>query len=109
MEFDVQNSAVTYQCDKHTGPPAGRETADALEFLARLTSRFSDKSHVLQRYYGFYFSRQSAKRCETKGDGIVQSLEIVETESYAMQRDAGQSCSVGFSKSCPLGVPGGAI
>jgi hypothetical protein len=38
MEYDEQHSAVTYHSDKPTGPTAGSETTDALEFLARLTS-----------------------------------------------------------------------
>jgi hypothetical protein len=38
MEYDEQQSAVTYHSDKPTGPTAGSETTDALEFLARLTS-----------------------------------------------------------------------
>ncbi len=38
MEYSQEDSAVTYHSDKPTGPTAGSETTDALEFLARLTS-----------------------------------------------------------------------
>jgi hypothetical protein len=54
MEYDDQDDAVTYHSDKPTGPTAGSETTDALEFLARLTSHIPNKGQVLQRYYGFY-------------------------------------------------------
>ena len=44
MEYHQQDSAVTYHSDKPTGPTAGSETTDALEFLARLTSHIPDKT-----------------------------------------------------------------
>ena len=50
MEYDEQQSAVTYRSDKATGPTAGSETTDALEFLAKLTSHIPNKGQVLQRY-----------------------------------------------------------
>ena len=76
MEYDEQDRAVTYHSDKPTGPTAGSETTDALEFLARLTSHIPDKGQVLQRYYGFYSSRQRGTRRKANGDGIEQPLEI---------------------------------
>ena len=85
MEYDEQQSAVTYRSDKPTGPTAGSETSDALEFLAKLTSHIPDKNQVLQRYYGFYSSRQRAKRREANGDGIEQPLEIVDPEPEAVR------------------------
>ena len=33
MEYDEQDCSVTYHSDKPTGPTAGSETTDALEFL----------------------------------------------------------------------------
>jgi len=39
MEYDELQSAVTYHSDKPTGPTAGSETTDALEFLARVVSQ----------------------------------------------------------------------
>ena len=48
MEYDEQQSAVTYHSDKPTGPTAGSETTDALEFLARLISHIPNKGQVLQ-------------------------------------------------------------
>jgi hypothetical protein len=43
-----RQSAVTYHSYKHTGPTAGSETTDAMEFLARLTSHIPDNGQVLQ-------------------------------------------------------------
>jgi hypothetical protein len=40
-----------------TGPTAGSETLDVLEFLARVVSHIPDKGQVLQRYYGWYANR----------------------------------------------------
>ncbi len=40
-----------------TGPTAGSETLDVLEFLARVASHISNKGQVLQRYYGWYAPR----------------------------------------------------
>jgi hypothetical protein len=64
MEYSQEDSSVTYHSDKPTGPTAGKETTDALEFLARLTSHIPDKGQVLQRYYGFYASRVRGMRCK---------------------------------------------
>ena len=86
MEYDEQGSAVTYYSDKHTGPTAGSETTDALEFLAKLTSHIPDKGQVLQRYYGFYSSRQRAKRRKANGDGVEELLTMVEPEAEALRK-----------------------
>ncbi len=86
MQYDEQQSAITYHSDKPTGPTAGSETTDALEFLARLTSHIPDKGQVLQRYYGFYSSRQRAKRRKANGDGIEQPLEMVDPEPEALRK-----------------------
>ena len=40
-----------------SGPTAGAETVDALEFLARVVSHIPNKGQVLQRYYGWYANR----------------------------------------------------
>jgi len=40
---------------------AGSETTDALDFLAKHTSHIPNQGQVLQRYYGFYSSRQRGK------------------------------------------------
>jgi len=49
LEYHEQDSSVTYHSDIPTGPTAGSETTDALEFLARLTSHIPSKGQVLQR------------------------------------------------------------
>jgi len=86
MEYDDEQSAVTYHSDKPTGPTAGSETTDALEFLARLTSHIPDKGQVLQRYYGFYSSRQRAKRRKANGDAVGEPLEMVDPEPEALRK-----------------------
>ena len=70
MESDQQESSATYYSDKPTDPTAGSETTDALEFLARLTSHIPDKVQVLQRYYGFYSSRQRGTPRKANGAGV---------------------------------------
>jgi hypothetical protein len=40
-----------------------------------------DTNQVLQRYSGFYSSRQRAERRKANGDGLAQPLEIVELGS----------------------------
>ncbi len=86
MEYDEQDSAVTYHSDKPIGPTSGSETTDALEFLARLTSHIPDKGQVLQHYYGFYSSRQRAKRRMANCDGVEQPLELVDPEPEALRK-----------------------
>jgi len=86
MEYDEQQSAVTYHSDKPSGPTAGSETTDALEFLARLTSHIPNKGQVLQRYYGFYSSRQRGKRRKANSDAAVEPLTMVEPEPEALRK-----------------------
>ena len=45
------------QVGRPDGPTAGTETADALEFLARVLVHIPDKGHVTTRYYGWYANR----------------------------------------------------
>ena len=68
------------------GLTAGSETTDALEFLARLTSHFTNKGQVLQRYYGFYSSRQRGKRRKANGDGVEEPLTMVDPEPETMHK-----------------------
>ena len=78
MEYDEQDGAVTYHSDKPTGPTAGSETTDALEFLAKLTSHIPDKNQVLQRYYGHYASRvRGMRRKAAERDEIRTELPLV--------------------------------
>ena len=61
-------------------------TTDALEFLARLTSHIPNKGQVLQRYYGFYSSRQRGKRRKANGDAAEEPLTMVEPEPEALRK-----------------------
>ncbi len=51
-----------------TGPTAGSETLDVLEFLGRLVSHIPNKGQVLQRYYGWYASRTRGERRKAGGE-----------------------------------------
>jgi len=53
---------VTYRSDTSDGPTAGTETADPLEFLARVLVHIPDKGHVTTRYYGWYANRPRGMR-----------------------------------------------
>ena len=53
---------MTYRSDKSDGPTAGTETADPLEFLARVLVHIPDKGHVTTRYYGCYANRPRGMR-----------------------------------------------
>ena len=46
LEYQPDNATVSYHSDKPTGPTAGRETMDVLEFLARVTSHIPAKCQV---------------------------------------------------------------
>ena len=85
MEYDEQHGAVTYHSDKPTGPTAGSETSDALEFLAKLTSHIPNKGQVLQRYYGWYSSRQRGTRQKASEGDEQQAFETVEAEPEAIR------------------------
>ena len=85
MEYAEQERAVTYHSDKPTGPTAGSETTDALEFLARVTSHIPNKGQVLQRYYGWYSSRQRGVRRRAHGDAAIQPVTLVEPEPEAVR------------------------
>jgi hypothetical protein len=47
---------------KSEGPTAGTETADPLEFLARVLVHIPDKGQVTTRYYGWYANRPRGMR-----------------------------------------------
>lgn len=57
LAYRADTGTVTYQSDKASGPAAGAETMEALEFLARVVSHIPNKGQVLQRYYGWYANR----------------------------------------------------
>ncbi len=62
LTYDRAAKAVTYWSDKSDGPTAGTETADPLEFLARVLEHIPDKGHVTTRYYGWYANRPRGMR-----------------------------------------------
>jgi len=53
LTYDRATKAVTYRSDTSDGPTAGTETADPLEFLARVLVHMPDKGHVTTRYDGW--------------------------------------------------------
>ncbi|NIM52354.1 MAG: IS91 family transposase, partial [Gemmatimonadales bacterium] len=71
LEYQSDNATVTYHSDKPTGPTAGSEKVDALEFLARVVSHIPDKGQVLQRYYGWYANRTRGTRRKAGGEEQV--------------------------------------
>ena len=62
LTYDRAAKAVTYRSDKSEGPTAGTETADPLEFLARVLVHIPDKGHVTTRYYDWYANRPRGTR-----------------------------------------------
>jgi len=62
LTYDRATKAVRYRSDKSDGPTAGTETADPLEFLARVLVHIPDKGHVTTRYYGWYANRPRGMR-----------------------------------------------
>ena len=62
LTYDQTAKAVTYRSDKSEGPTAGTETADPLEFLARVLVHIPDKGHVTTRYCGWYANRPRGMR-----------------------------------------------
>ncbi len=69
LEYQSDNATVTYHSDKPTGPTAGSETLDVLEFLARVTSHIPDKGQVLQCHYDWYASRTRGTRSQAGTEG----------------------------------------
>jgi Putative transposase len=62
LTYDRAAKAVTYRSDKSEGPTAGTETADPLEFLARVLTHIPDKGQVTTRYYGWFANRPRGMR-----------------------------------------------
>ena len=76
LTYDRAAKAVTYRSDKSEGPTAGTETADPLEFLARVLVHIPDKGHVTTRYYGWYANRPRGMRVKAApADGGHSSRE----------------------------------
>ena len=56
---------------------AGTETADPLEFLARVLVHIPDKGHVTTRYYGWYANRPRGMRRQAKPAAADAPVPIV--------------------------------
>jgi hypothetical protein len=78
LAYQADTGTVTYQSDKPSGPTAGGETVDALEFLARVVSHIPDKGQVLQRYYGWYANRTRGMR---RPAGVPDPAPVLATEA----------------------------
>ena len=70
LEYRSDDATLTYHSDKPTGPTAGSETVDVLEFLARVVSHIPNKGQVLQRYYGWYANRTRGIRRRAGQRGV---------------------------------------
>ena len=81
LEYWSDDATLTYHSDKPTGPTAGSETVDVLEFLARVVSHIPDKGQVLQRYYGWYANRTRGIR---RRAGAHEQPPAVEAESVPL-------------------------
>jgi hypothetical protein len=85
--YDRAAKAVLYLSDKVDGPTAGTETADPLEFLARVLVHIPDKGHVTTRYFGWYANRSLGMRDKATpavADGppaIVPAPRLAPTEA----------------------------
>ena len=77
LTYDRAAKAVTYRSDKSEGPTAGTETADPLEFLARVLTHIPDKGQVTTRYYGWYANRPRGMRRQAEPIGPAAPLPIV--------------------------------
>jgi hypothetical protein len=71
--------------DLRVDPTAGSETTDALEFLARVTSHIPTKGQVLQRYYGWYSSRQRGSRRTAAAGDAARPVVTVDPEPEAVR------------------------
>ncbi|MFQ6046581.1 MAG: transposase [Gemmatimonadales bacterium] len=78
LAYRADTATATYQSDKASGPTAGAETVDALEFLARVVSHIPNKGQVLQRYYGWYANRTRGMRRKA---GSHEQPWVVEAEA----------------------------
>lgn len=77
LTYDRTAKAVTYRSDKSEGPTAGTETADPLEFLARVLTHIPDKGQVTTRYYGWYANRLRGMRHQAESVLIDAPVPIV--------------------------------
>jgi hypothetical protein len=88
LTYPAEDGRVTYHSDKTSGPTAGAETLDALEFLARVVSHIPNKGQVLQRYYGWYANRTRGIRRQAGGgtQPAVVAADVVPPALAAVRR-----------------------
>ena len=103
LEYQPDNATVTYHSDKPTGPTAGSETMDVLEFLARVTSHIPAKCQVLQCYYGWYASRgcEVPFPCPARASPAGFAPQAFQLRAYSAHLSGPRITASGF-----LGVPG---
>ncbi len=77
LTYDRAAEVVTYGSDKAEGPTAGTETADALEFLARVLTHIPDQGQVTTRYYGWYANRPRGMRRRPAAAGADPPVPVV--------------------------------
>ena len=77
LTYDRAATIVTYRSDKSEGPTAGTETAEALEFLARVLVHIPDKGQVTTRYYGWYANRPRGMRRQAEPAGADAPVPMV--------------------------------
>jgi len=83
LTYDRAATTVTYRSDKSEGPTAGTETADPLEFLARVLVHIPDKGHVTTRYYGWYANRPRGMRRRAESAGADPPVPMVVAPTLA--------------------------
>ena len=87
LTYDRSAKAVTYRSDTSEGPTAGTETADPLEFLARVRVHLPDMGHVTTRYSGWYANRPRGMRRQAEPApaeapaAIAPALRLAPTEA----------------------------
>lgn len=93
---------MTHRSHKSEGRPAGTETADPLEFLARVLVHIPDKGHVTTRYYGWYANRPRGMRRQAESVAleappvIFPAPRLAPAEASRPPRGAGEvgDCAV---------------
>jgi hypothetical protein len=77
LTSDRAAQAATSRSDQSDGPTAGTETADPLEFLARVLVHIPGKGHVTTRYHGWYANRPQGMRQKAAPPGADGPPAIV--------------------------------
>lgn len=83
LTYDRAATAVTDRSDKSEGPTAGTETADPLEFLARVLVHIPEKGQVTTRYYGWYANRPGGMRRRAKPAGADPAVPMLVAPTLA--------------------------